>query len=580
MQHAADAELIKPVERQLKSYGVLKGIQMRKNLPVTNVEYKMIAGKPIVSKTDLKGKITYINPYFVEVSGFSEEELKGAPHNLVRHPDMPPEAFADLWQTVKQGLPWTGMVKNRRKNGDYYWVVANVTPVIESGRVTSYMSVRSKPTPSQITEADRVYRSIVNGNSERVTIKQGHIERSGFIGSLSALKNVSIQTRFGFGLTLMCALIVAAGYASFSGQPALWPAALTIIGAVTALLLSHTLYKTTTLPLRAATKAALAIAGGDLTGTIETGSANDVGVLLRALQQINVNLMAIIGDVRSNVESIEAATRDIAKGNLDLSSRTELQASSLEETAASMEELSSAVKQNAENAQHASRLAEATDTIAAKGGASVQHVGITMGAINASAKKIFDIIDLIDNIAFQTNILALNAAVEAARAGEQGRGFSVVASEVRNLAQRSANAAKEIKTLIDDSMSKVELGNKLVADAAQNMNEIIQSVARVNDIMHEIASASREQSNGIDQVNQAVTHMDEVTQQNAAMVEQAAAASASLEEQAQQLTLAVSVFHVERNVASPESGRLPLLSAQTGYGFDEKKFHSEIAYCG
>ena len=285
------------------------------------------------------------------------------------------------------------------------------------------------------------------------------------------------------------------------------------------------------------------IAGGDLTGKIVSGRNDDMGQLLKALQQMNVNLVAIIGDVMRNVASMGTATREIATGNMDLSNRTESQASSLEETAASMEELSSTVRQNAENARQANRLALSASEVAVKGRESVARVGMTMSDISDASKKIVDIISLIDSIAFQTNILALNAAVEAARAGEQGKGFAVVAAEVRSLAQRTAGAAKEIKGLIGNSMEKVELGNRMVNEAGETMMEIVHSVEGVTTIMNDIASSSHEQSSGIEQVNQAVSHMDEVTQQNAAMVEQAAAAAASLDEQAVQLSQAVSVFH-------------------------------------
>jgi aerotaxis receptor len=526
---------------------------MRKNLPITNFEYEMADGKPIVSKTDLKGKITYINPYFVEVSGFTEEELIGAPHNLVRHPDMPPEAFADLWQTLKAGLPWTGMVKNRRKNGDYYWVVANVTPVLENGRATGYMSIRSKPSRAQIATAERAYRDIVAGNAKRVAVKQGQVVRTGLAGMVRAWNELSIQTRFNVGLALLATLIAAMGGIGQLSQPgsaAAWSAGLAAAGIAVTLVLGLALRATVTVPLRQATTAARALAGGDLTGTVDVSRGDDMGQLLRALQQINVNMMAIIGDVRANVDAMGTATRDIAEGNLNLSSRTEAQASSLEETASSMEEFSSTVRQNADNARLASELVATTSQIAIKGGQSVADVRTTMGDISASANKIVEIIALIDGIAFQTNILALNAAVEAARAGEQGRGFAVVATEVRSLAQRSAAAAKEIKDLIHDSASKVELGNRLVSNAGQTMSEIIESVQRVAGIMGEIASASHEQSDGIEQVNQAVTDMDEGTQQNAALVEQAAAAAASLDEQAVQLSRAVSVFHVHHQAGT------------------------------
>lgn len=525
---------------------------MRSNLPVTDVEYAMQDGKPIVSKTDLKGRITYVNPYFVEVSGYAEEELLGAPHNLVRHPDMPPEAFADLWDTLKDGIPWTGMVKNRRKNGDHYWVNANVTPVMENGRATGYMSVRNKPSRAQVEAADQLYRRIMAGQADGIALRQGRAMRTGLAGAFAALKNVSIRARMGTALLAMVALYTGMGWAGITasdGAAAGWFAGAAALGVAGALWTAYSLHTGIVLPLRAATRAARTIAGGDLSGKLETQRGDDVGQLLRALQQMNVNLVAIIGDVRANVASMGIATSEIAAGNMDLSSRTETHASSLEETAASMEQFSATVKQNADSALEANRLVVSASEVAARGGDAVARVGATMDDIHDSANRIAGIIGVIDGIAFQTNLLALNAAVEAARAGEQGKGFAVVASEVRSLAQRSAGAAREIKSLIGDSVKKVELGNCLVSEARQTMTEIMQSVQGVTTIMGEITAASREQSSGIDQVNQAVSHMDKATQQNAALVEQAAAAAASLDEQSVQLSRAVSVFQLSRDAA-------------------------------
>jgi len=283
-------------------------------------------------------------------------------------------------------------------------------------------------------------------------------------------------------------------------------------------------------PLAQAVKLARTVAAGDLTSDIQVTSTDETGQLMQALKDMNTALQTMVSEVRSGSDTIASASSEIASGNLELSSRTEQQASSLEETASSMEEMTSTVKQNADNARQANGLAATASDVARKGGAVVAQVVDTMGAINASSRKIVDIISVIDGIAFQTNILALNAAVEAARAGEQGRGFAVVASEVRNLAQRSASAAKEIKTLIDDSVQQVELGSKLVGDAGSTMEEVVSSVQRVTDIMAEISSASREQETGIEQINMAITEMDSVTQQNAALVEEAAAAAGSLEE--------------------------------------------------
>jgi methyl-accepting chemotaxis protein len=300
-----------------------------------------------------------------------------------------------------------------------------------------------------------------------------------------------------------------------------------------------------TRPLRKAVQVARTVTSGDLTSQIDVDSKDETGQLLQALKDMNDSLVRVVSEVRTGTDTIATASGEITSGNLDLSARTEQQAGSLEETASSMEELTSTVKQNADNARQANQLAVTASGVAVKGGTVVSQVVQTMGSINASSQKIVDIISVIDGIAFQTNILALNAAVEAARAGEQGRGFAVVASEVRNLAQRSAAAAKEIKTLIDDSVEKVDAGSKLVGEAGMTMNEIVDSVKRVTDIMAEIMAASQEQSAGIEQVNQAIGQMDQVTQQNAALVEEATAAAQSLQDQAGKLTEVVSLFKLD-----------------------------------
>jgi methyl-accepting chemotaxis protein len=295
-------------------------------------------------------------------------------------------------------------------------------------------------------------------------------------------------------------------------------------------------------PLQEAVSLARNVADGDLTLSIDVKSACETGQLMQALKDMTGNLQNLVSQVRHGTDTIATASAEIASGNQDLSSRTEQQASSLEETASSMEELTSTVKQNADNARQANQLAQSASGIALKGGDVVGQVVGTMASINESSRKIVDIISVIDGIAFQTNILALNAAVEAARAGEQGRGFAVVASEVRNLAHRSAAAAKDIKLLISDSVEKVENGSALVNQAGETMNEIVTSITRVTDIMSEITSASVEQSAGIEQVNTAIVQMDQVTQQNAALVEEAAAAAESMQDQAAQLSQVVSVF--------------------------------------
>jgi methyl-accepting chemotaxis protein len=314
-----------------------------------------------------------------------------------------------------------------------------------------------------------------------------------------------------------------------------------VLGALVAWLITRSIVR----PLNDAITIANTVAKGDLTQRITVHGKDETSQLIQALKEMNESLVHIVGQVRTGTETIASASSQIASGNLDLSSRTEEQASSLEETASSMEELTSTVKQNADNARQANQLAASASEVAGKGGMVVSQVVDTMGSIHESSKKIVDIISVIDGIAFQTNILALNAAVEAARAGEQGRGFAVVAAEVRTLAQRSAGAAKEIKSLIDNSVEQVDAGTRLVNQAGATMDEIVDSIKRVTDIMGEISSASLEQTAGIEQINLAITQMDQVTQQNASLVEEAAAASEAMQEQAGALANVVSVFKLD-----------------------------------
>jgi aerotaxis receptor len=518
---------------------------MRNNHPVSQREYEFPQEEMLVSMTDLKGQITHCNPSFVRTSGFTYDELIGQPHNLIRHPDMPPEAFKDMWSTVGRGKPWSALVKNRRKDGDHYWVVANVTPVTKDGKPVGYMSVRTKPSREQVRACEALYaqmRTEAASGHHTFRLHAGRVEQLGLRGWLGRIRNVSLTQRFGLAFAGVLLATTLVDRIDMPHGLSLWAGLAT--GLLSSGLMLAWLHKTVSLPVNNSIALANTIAAGDLTASATTDRADQIGALTRALTQLTVNLRAIVSDVRIEADGITEATKEIATGNIDLSSRTESQASNLEQTSASMEELTSTVQQTASVAREVGMVGASANTVAQEGGRVVNDVINTMHAIDGSSRKVSEIIQVIEGIAFQTNILALNAAVEAARAGEQGRGFAVVASEVRALAQRSSGAAKEIRALISTSVNEVSTGAQLVERAGVTMTNIVASVQKVNSLVSEITSATAEQAQGIAQVNDAVIQLDTVTQQNAALVEQSAAAAESLKNRAYTLTHAVQVFRI------------------------------------
>jgi methyl-accepting chemotaxis protein/aerotaxis receptor len=669
---------------------------MRDNQPVTGREYELQDEHFLISRTDLKGRITYANPAFIEVSGYRHEELIGSPHNLVRHPDMPPEAFANLWETLAAGESWRGLVKNRRKNGDHYWVDASVTPIIEDGEVMGYASVRVKADREQIERAERAYASIREGKGRHFYLHRGRLRRRGVLGALRRLNLSTVRARISLMVVVASLMLLVSGglglyglqvsgerlaelnrdgledvvrlqqvgqlvnelpqrmgsqermallgqrhelaeqieatvarvegiWADFmareinqapetrdfgadltaylqegllplanaltgeafdammalnnqvtplqeqavaltasvnqliererrgaaamaaaaeAGQRAMLLAQGGVLGAALLLLIALGMMtlRAVTRPLDRAIGFTLQIASGNLAASVPQHGRDEVGRLLGALDVMRKSLGSIVGDVHAGIQVVTPAARDIAVGNDELSTRIEQQAASLQQTASSMEEMTATVQQNTDNARQASGLATENAERVRETGELMHQVVETMGRITESSRKMAEIIDVIDSIAFQTNILALNASVEAARAGEQGRGFAVVANEVRNLAGRSAAAAKEIRTLIDGAGKEIQTGAVVVQRAEGAIEGVVAASTRVNDIMGEISAASQEQSGGIRQINQAVAEMDHVTQQNAERVQAMARAALDLERQAEQLVIAVTAF--------------------------------------
>lgn len=507
---------------------------------VTQQAYQLDDDTTLMTTTDAQSYITYANQDFVDVSGYERSEIHGQPHNLVRHPDMPKAAFADMWATLKKGQPWTGLVKNRRKNGDHYWVRANVVPVIRNGEITGHMSVRIKPDAREVAAAEALYQQMRNGKRRGWRLHQGLLVRSGWLSPLSVLKTVPLRWRIRSGVGACWLTVVLSALAV--GVQGVALATFAGLSLLMALLNCGWLEWQISRPLEKVCKQALDVATGASQKVDHLDRVDEIGMTLRAVGQLGLMFRWLVNDVRDQVMSVHQASDELAQGNEKIASHTEQTAASVQQTAATMNQMTTTVNSNAESTGQANNYAITASKTAVHGGEVMQHVVGTMDEIAASSKQIASITGLIDSIAFQTNILALNAAVEAARAGEQGKGFAVVAGEVRNLAKRSASAASEIRHLIEASVLKVESGSGQVHQAGQTITDIVEKVQNVTELLQQISIATREQGTGLSEVGKAVEELDRITHHNASLVEEGAQASARMKNQARRLVEAVDVF--------------------------------------
>lgn len=512
-------------------------------------EFELQASELMVICTDAQSRVVYVNPVYQRVMGYTTQELKMIPA-ADRLRDMPPQVAIDAGTTLRGGKPWSAVLKSSRRNGQEFWCRANAAPLFSQGNYIGSLMVLGRASPDETSKTEALYKILMSGQ-KKVGWRQGRLVRLNALGKAVEKGRALGLKRHIWGAVIALNAVGTTGLLAVGGRVASLP----FLGALggleaatlaTGFYLSHAIVE----PMRGAVRFANRIAAGDLSAESVSTRSDEVGDVVRTLNQVSVNMRATVMDVRDGVQLMRQATTEIASGTLDLSARTEVQASSLQETAASMEEINATVKNNADAALQASDLASRACGAAEAGCKVVGEVISTMQGITQSSGRIGDIISVIDGIAFQTNILALNAAVEAARAGESGRAFAVVASEVRNLAQRSAQAAKEIKTLITESLDKINDGSRLVDSAGKTIEDIVSQVKSVTELVGQMAEASREQSAAIGQVSQAVEQLDRTTQKNATLVEATTTAADSLKSQNDRLVETLCVFTLSRTEAN------------------------------
>ncbi|MBP6899148.1 MAG: PAS domain-containing protein [Burkholderiaceae bacterium] len=508
---------------------------------VTQREYRFAAEATLMSTTDLHSHIQYANAAFVQVSGFEAEALIGAPHKLVRHPDMPRQAFADLWATLRAGQAWTALVKNRRRDGDHYWVRANVAPLRRGGEVRGYISVRTQPTRDEVAAAERLYQRFRDGSAQGLAFCRGLVVRRGWQRWRNLLQTATMATRLRLALWPQAPLMVGMAWLAGLRQPAAL-AGLALVGTLALALADAWLQWQVTAPLKRIARQAADAAAGQFDADLRMARIDEIGMALRSINQAGLNVRALVADVGGQVGGLQQVADQVQQASGALGSRTEQASIRLAEAASALAQLTGSVAQNAQSALRARDAAEAMAGTATQVGQQVGAVDQAMAQIRQASTRIADIVHVIDEIAFQTNILALNAAAEAGRAGPQGLGFAAVAGEVRQLAQRSQQAAREIKQLAASSSDGVAQGSQRVAQSRQAMDELLGQTREVSGLVQAISQACREQARGITGLGQQVDDLEQLTQRNAEMARQSVAAAAQMRERSGWLARAIAVF--------------------------------------
>lgn len=509
---------------------------MRNNTPVTQSEYLLNEESTLMSTTNVHSHITYANSMFIEASGYKEEHLIGEPHNVIRHPDMPPEAFGDMWFTLQQGQSWTGLVKNRRHNGDHYWVRANVTPVYQNDTLTGYISVRNIPPRAEIEACENLYQRVRNNELKNHRFYKGLVVRRGLFSFLSLFKKISTAKRVNYAIavTALAALFITL----------LLPQGIPQISALITLFIMFGFYLNGQIcrPLKKIVYQMQQVVSGRKPTYFHFDRVDEVGMMMRLVNQSGLNLNSLVDDVGAQISGISTISQQVEKEGAALQARTEETADDLQQTAAAVEEIASAVQQTAQTAGEAIHMADRTSSSAHSGETAMKQTIGMMQSVSKDNSQIVDIIAVIDRIAFQTNILALNAAVEAARAGEAGRGFAVVAAEVRNLAQHSASAAKEIKTLIEKNVASVNAGVAMVEQTETHLTAMIGNVLQVTSLIKEIGHATQEQTLALTLINESISRIGVMTHNNTGMVDNVTSAAGNLTQRTTRLQQAIAVF--------------------------------------